>query len=69
MLYDIMIVVGRCHMFSTGHYRDRIVRAGDEINFKEKVVMVDAFNIDRPVTAAFWDEVEKQLLCTKSNAS
>ena len=68
MLYDIMVVVGRCHMFSTGQYRDKIVRAGVEMNFKEKVVIVDAFNIYRPVTVAFWDEVEKQLLCTKSNA-
>ena len=55
-------------MFSTGQYRDKIVRAGVEMNFKEKVVIVDAFNIYRPVTVAFWDEVEKQLLCTKSNA-
>ena len=56
-------------MFSTGKYRDKIVRPGDEMKFKKKVVIVDAFNIDRPVTMAFWDEVEKQLLCTKSNAS
>ena len=56
-------------MFSTGQYRDKIVRAGDEMNFKEKVVIVDAFNIDWPVAVPFWDEVKKQLLCTKSNAS
>ena len=40
-------------MFRTGQYRDKIVRAGDEMNFIEKVVIVDAFNIDRPVTVAF----------------
>ena len=56
-------------MFSTGQYRDKIVRAGVEMNFKEKVVIVDAFNIYRPLAVPFWDEVEKQLLCTKSNAS
>ena len=56
-------------MFNTDQYRDEIVRAGDEMKFKEKVVIVDAFNIDRPVAVLFWDEVEKQLLCTKSNAS
>ena len=69
MLYDIIDVEWRCHMFSTGQYRDKTVRAGDEMNFKEKVVIVDAFNIDWPVAVPFWDEVEKQLLCTKSNAS
>ena len=56
-------------MFSTGQYRDKIVKAVDEVMFKGKVVIVDAFNIDRPVSVPFWDEVEKQLLCTKSNAS
>ena len=56
-------------MFSTDQYWDKIVRAGDEMNFKEKVVIVDAFNIDRPVAVTLWDKVEKQLLCTKSNAS
>ena len=64
-----MVVPGRCHMFSTGQYRDKIVKAVDEVMFKGKVVIVDAFNINRPVAAPFWDEVEKQLLCTKSNAS
>ena len=56
-------------MFSTGQYRDKIVRACDEMKFKVKVVIVEAFNIDRPLAVPFWDEVEKQLLCTKSNAS
>ena len=56
-------------MFRTGQYRDKIVRAGDEMNFKEKFVIVEAFNIDRRVAVPFWDEVEKQLLCTKPNAS
>ena len=69
MLDDIVDVEGRCHMFSTGQYRDKIFKAVDEMKFKEKVVIVDAFNIDRPVAVRFWDEVEKQLLCTKSNAS
>ena len=56
-------------MFSTGQYRNKIVKAGDEMKFKEKVVIVDTFNIDQPLAMSFWDEVEKQLLCTKSNAS
>ena len=56
-------------MFSTGQYRDKIVKAGDDMKIKEKVVIVDDFNIDRPLAVPFWDEVEKQLFCTKSNAS
>ena len=56
-------------MFSTGQYREKIVKAVDEMKFKEKVVIVDAFNIDRPLAVPFWGEVEEQLLCTKSNAS
>ena len=48
-----MDVEGRCHMFSTGQYRDKIARAGDEMNFKEKVVIVDALNIDRPLAVPF----------------
>ena len=55
-------------MFSTGQYRDKIVKSGDEMKFKKKVVIVDAFNIDRPLAVPLWDEVEEQLLCTKSNA-
>ena len=56
-------------MFSTGQYREKIVKAVDEMKFKGKVVIVDAFNIDRPLAVPFWGEVEEQLLCTKSNAS
>ena len=40
-------------MFSTGQYRDKIVKAVDEVKFKEKVVIVDALNIDRPLAVPF----------------
>ena len=53
MLYDIMDLEGRCYMFSTDQYRDKIIRAGDEMKFKEKVVIVGAFNIDRPMAVPF----------------
>ena len=46
-------VEGRCHMFSTGQYRDKIVKVGDEMKFKEKIVIVDSFNIDRPLAVPF----------------
>ena len=46
-------VEGRCHVFSTGQYRDKIVQMDDGYKFKEKIVVVDSFNIDRPLAVPF----------------
>jgi anthranilate 1,2-dioxygenase small subunit len=46
-------VEGRCHMFSTGQYRDKIIKVDDGYKFKEKIVVVDSFNIDRPLAVPF----------------
>jgi anthranilate 1,2-dioxygenase small subunit len=46
-------VEGRCHVFSTGQYRDKIVLVDGEYKFKEKIVVVDSFNIDRPLAVPF----------------
>lgn len=46
-------VEGRCHVFSTGQYRDKIIETGEGLKFKEKIVIVDSFNIDRPLAVPF----------------
>ena len=46
-------VEGRCHMFSTGQYRDKVVQENGGFKFKEKIVIVDSFNIDRPLAIPF----------------
>ena len=40
-------------MFSIGQYRDKIVKADDEIKFREKIVIIDAVSIDRPLAVPF----------------
>ncbi|MFP6712420.1 MAG: aromatic-ring-hydroxylating dioxygenase subunit beta [Rhodospirillales bacterium] len=42
-------VEGRCHTFSAGQYRDKIIKTEAGFKFLEKIVVVDSFNIDRPL--------------------
>ena len=42
-------VEGRSEVFSAGEYRDKVVLANGEAKFREKIVVPDTFNIERPL--------------------
>ena len=42
-------VEGRSEVFSAGEYRDKVVLTNGDARFREKIVVPDTFNIERPL--------------------